>query len=207
MEASVTQNNPRENSEPMTRPRLTQLFRRLPIPGNRLFWKPRLRLEPIVPAMAETLVRIHHHAVHGGEARRYYSPAILDAWSPPVTRERVREFRQKLIKGPLVGRIAYLNQEAVGFGILNLSQKRLGALYVKAGLRGKQVGGRLLAALERIAVEKGYDRLALDASLNAAPFYRKQGYTALGPDIFRLPGGVEMACVNMEKTFQNKNIR
>ncbi len=55
-------------------------------------------------------------AVHHGDARRYYSPAILDAWSPAVTPERIREFRQKLIKSPIVGRIGYLNQKPVGSG-------------------------------------------------------------------------------------------
>jgi len=163
------------------------------------------KTESAEPEVIETIVRIHHDAVHQGEARQFYGQEILNDWSPPVTKQRIRDLKQKMSESHSVGVIGCLNGEPAGFGILDLYQERIGAIYVKAAFTGRGIGKRLLQELEKIALQKGHEKLKLDSSLNAKTFYQKHGYTQLLEGFFQLPTGRQMACVEMSKTLTSKS--
>jgi len=163
------------------------------------------KTESAEPEVIETIVRIHHDAVHQGEARQFYGQEILNDWSQPLTKQRILDLKQKMAESRSVGLISCLNGEPVGFGILDLDQERIGAIYVKAAFTGRGIGKRLLQELEKIALQKGHGKLKLDSSLNAKAFYQKHGYTQLVEGFFQLPTGRRMACVKMSKTLTSKS--
>ena len=158
-----------------------------------------IKIEYVAPEMAETIVRIHHNAVHQGTAWQFYPKEILNDWSPPITRDRIIGFKQKMIESHAVGLIAYVNGEPLGFGIIDIDQKRIGAIYVKAAFTKLRIGSRLLEELEKIARQNGLTRLQLDSSINAQTFYQSHGYIQIAEDFFCLPNGKRMACVKMTK--------
>lgn len=163
-----------------------------------------LILKAIRPESAETIVTIHYDAVHEGNARRFYHQKLLNAWSPPVTPQRIQGMRQKMRETHPEGFIASIGGEAVGFGLLDLELGRIGAIYVKAAFTGNRIGSRILQALEDIAISNGCTKLELEASLNAKPFYEQHGYNQTAEAFFTLPSGVQMQCVKMNKPLQNK---
>lgn len=158
-----------------------------------------IKIEYTTPDMAEMFVRIQHNAVHHGQAWQFYSKEILDDWAPPITKERINEFKRKMIERHSVGLIAYADCEPLGFGIIDLYQKRIGAIYVKLESSGLHIGGRLFHELETIARQNGITQLKLDSSLNAKTFYLSNGYIEIAEDFFSLPNGRRMACVKMSK--------
>jgi putative acetyltransferase len=89
----------------------------------------------------------------------------------------------------------------VGMGILDPGQRQIAALYVAPGFHGQGVGTRLLAALEKAALDAGADQLELGATLNSRGFYRRHGYLETGRDFHELPNGIRLECIRMKKTF------
>jgi len=104
-----------------------------------------------------------------------------------------------MIESHAVGLIAYADGEPLGFGIIDLNQERIGAIYVKAAFNKLHIGGRLLRELEEIAYQNGLTQLQLDSSVNAKAFYLSHGYMEIAEDFFCLPNGRRMACVKMLK--------
>ncbi len=61
-------------------------------------------------------------------------------------------------------------------GTIGFDGERISALFVSPDRQGKGVGSRLLEFVEERARAGGRKRIVVDASLTAAPFYRKNGY-------------------------------
>ncbi len=146
-----------------------------------------------LPAIA----RIYQNAIRHS-ARSHYRPEQLEAW--------IGDYDAKLKN--FVTRYLALVAEAgsgiVGFVTLEPEIGRVRACYVKPGFAGRSVGGRLLEVLEEQARGLGLARLTLDASLNAAGFYRKQGYIQAGPGYrVTLDNDVELEGIPMEKPLQS----
>ncbi|MNJ70309.1 hypothetical protein D3C77_667580 [compost metagenome] len=66
--------------------------------------------------------------------------------------------------------------------------------YMQQGL-GKQ----MLAFLEALARNLGLAQVNLDATLNAAAFYRQCGYVGEATALYHSPRGIDLACVPMTK--------
>ncbi|MGI2258796.1 hypothetical protein [Shewanella sp. GXUN23E] len=61
----------------------------------------------------------------------------------------------------------------------------------------------MITFLESMAASRGFIALTLEATLNAASFYRRCGYGGEGKEvdaIYHLPRGVDLPCVRMSKT-------
>lgn len=102
-------------------------------------------------------------AIYAEVARRF------DAWNRTVSGWDWTIFSIVLREN---GRIV-----AAGRGVTNMGLVEIRGLWVEAGLRGRGVGRRLLAAIEAEAVRRGCARAALDSYDWQAPgFYERLGY-------------------------------
>ncbi|MBG8559463.1 N-acetyltransferase [Pseudomonas sp. FBF18] len=58
---------------------------------------------------------------------------------------------------------------------------------------------QMLAFLEALARNLGLAQVNLDATLNAAAFYRQCGYVGEATALYHSPRGIDLACVPMTK--------
>lgn len=89
--------------------------------------------------------------------------------------------------------------EPVATGMLDPAYREVGALFVLPGFIGRGFGRQMLEHLEQVALELGIEEVVLDATLNAAQFYRSRGYEGCGQSIYHSPSGLELACIPMVK--------
>ena len=73
------------------------------------------------------------------------------------------------------------------------------AMFVRADWTRRGLGTRILEASETAAREEGFRTLNLMATLPGVPLYERYGFVAVREDIIRMPDGVEIASVEMEK--------
>lgn len=138
--------------------------------------------------------RVHAAAVRGIPTG-VYTQEEIQAWAVPRDPSdyqesiRTKEFFVAEDEGAIVG-----------FGVLNQEFGEVEAVYVipAAGRRG--IGLEVLRKLEARANDLGITELRLNASLNAAAFYKRAGYVAQEPSKYLLLTGVEIACIPMVKT-------
>lgn len=95
-----------------------------------------------------------------------------------------------------------IDGEPVATCMLDLANNEVGALFVLPGFIGRGFGQQMLAYLEALAQELGIEELILDATLNAADFYRRCGYEGSEPAIYHSPSGLQLACIPMRKRFR-----
>jgi GNAT superfamily N-acetyltransferase len=95
--------------------------------------------------------------------------------------------------------LGWVNDEPVATGMLDLDNNEVGALFVLPQFTGRGYGKAMLDHLEALARELELAEVVLDATLNAASFYRACGYVGEQPAIYRSPSGLELACIPMTK--------
>lgn len=89
--------------------------------------------------------------------------------------------------------------EPVATGMLDLARREIGAIFVLPGFMQQGLGLKMLEHLEALARSLGIKEVNLDATLNAAAFYRRCGYVGDTPAIYHSPSGLELACIPMLK--------
>lgn len=89
--------------------------------------------------------------------------------------------------------------EPVATGMLDLEQREIGAIFVMPDFMQRGLGLQMLGFLESVARELGLEEVCLDATLNAADFYRRSGYTGEQTAIYHSPSGLQLACIPMVK--------
>ena len=102
----------------------------------------------------------------------------------------------------LMGKPFYLgcvDGEPVATGMLDPDHREVGALFVLPGFIGRGIGGQMLEHLEQVALALGIEEVVLDATLNAADFYRSRGYEGSEQSIYHSPTGLDLACIPMVK--------
>ncbi|MBN3766126.1 GNAT family N-acetyltransferase [Burkholderia sp. Ac-20365] len=85
-------------------------------------------------------------------------------------------------------------------GMLTPSTRQVDAIFVSPSHMGKGLGRHMLSFIEARATDHALDSLRLDATLNAASFYRRFGWSGEAISTYRSPGGLELACIPMTKT-------
>jgi GNAT superfamily N-acetyltransferase len=95
--------------------------------------------------------------------------------------------------------LGYVDGDPVATGMLDLANNEIGALFVLPGFTGRGIGKQVLAYLEALARELGIEEVILDATLNAADFYRRCGYVGTEQAIYHSPSGLQLACIPMRK--------
>jgi len=141
----------------------------------------------------EEIARMHRESIRI-LCSEHYDACLLAGWiellSPEIYASALAE--KWMIVAEEEGKI-------VGMGILDPGQRRIAALYVAPGFHGQGVGTRLLAALEKAALDEGADHLELGSTLNACGFYRRHGYLEESRDFHELPNGIRLECIRMKK--------
>ena len=124
---------------------------------------------------------------------RHYPEATLCAWVDGAPSDAW---------AAIVERGFYLaldNDCPVGTGMLTVESGQVDAIFVQPSHMGRGIGRRMLEYLEALARESGLVDLRLDATLNAAPFYREHGWVGDSVSTYRSPRGLELACIPMTK--------
>jgi putative acetyltransferase len=91
-------------------------------------------------------------------------------------------------------------RRACRYGILNAASAEVDALFVEPAQHGSGTGALPMKAVEDAARATGCERLFLSASLNAVPFYRRAGFTAVREEMYPHRPGIEIPSVFMEKS-------
>lgn len=87
----------------------------------------------------------------------------------------------------------------VATGMLDLENSEIGAIFVLPDFMGQGLGLKILNYVECLARDLGLEEVNLDATLNAAEFYRRCGYVGNESAVYHSPSGLELACVPMVK--------
>ena len=95
--------------------------------------------------------------------------------------------------------LGWVNDEPVATGMLDLDNNEVGALFVLPAFTGRGYGKTMLDHLEKLARELAIEEVVLDATLNAASFYRACGYVGEEQAVYHSPSGLALACIPMVK--------
>jgi GNAT superfamily N-acetyltransferase len=95
--------------------------------------------------------------------------------------------------------LGWLNGEPIATGMLDSANNEVGALFVLPAFTGRGYGKAVLDHLEHVARELAIEEVVLDATLNAASFYRACGYVGDEQAIYHSPSGLQLACIPMKK--------
>jgi putative acetyltransferase len=131
---------------------------------------PTLGLRPFLPADAPLLAEIFRTSIEeltGDD----YNESQQEAWMSAAEDEDA--FAGRLAKELTL--VATLEGTSVGFASLK-GTEHIDMLYVHPAVAGQGVATMLVDALERLAVNRGAQRLTVDASDNARNFFDKRGY-------------------------------
>jgi GNAT superfamily N-acetyltransferase len=95
--------------------------------------------------------------------------------------------------------LAWVDGTIAATGMLDLRSGELGALFVLPSFMGQGIARKMVEHLEGIARAEGLEAIHLDATLNAAAFYRRCGYVGDALSTYQSPFGLELSCIPMRK--------
>jgi putative acetyltransferase len=156
-----------------------------------------ITIRPAEIADARGILEAHYSAVHETAFRDYPVP-VLNAWSGPVTPERIEWYLARSFPYETT-LVAEVDGAIAGFGAIVETENELRAVYVSARFGNRGIGSALLEGLERRARDKGCMELHMDSSLTAVGFYRRHGFIEISRGDHTLWSGRKMACVRMRK--------
>jgi len=113
------------------------------------------------------------------------------------TRGKAEDGYSALMEKPFY--LGWLNGEPIATGMLDPANDEVGALFVLPAFTGRGYGKAMLDLLEQVARELAIEEVVLDATLNAASFYRACGYVGDEQAIYHSPSGLQLACIPMKK--------
>jgi GNAT superfamily N-acetyltransferase len=155
-----------------------------------------LTISTAVSGDAMAMMEVHREAVFA-KAAGHYSRAMLEAWAPGATADRVAHVEQEIANPAFIVLVAEAAGDLIGFAMAVPSKGELNAIYIKPNRVGG-VGRALLAEIEGRAFALT-DRLACDASLNAEEFYKANGYQAEALIRHDILSGTAVPCIRMSK--------
>jgi putative acetyltransferase len=158
---------------------------------------PTLAMRPFLAADAPLLAEIFRASVEELGAEDY-SDAQIEAWVSAVDDEAV--FGKKL--GEQLTLIATMDGSPVGFASLK-GNDGIDMLYVHPAAAGQGAASMLVDALEKLATARGAQKLKVEASDTAEPFFRGRGYVPMQRNSVSL-GGEWLANTTMEKPLGGK---
>lgn len=127
------------------------------------------------------------------QCQAHYPAELLEVWtSGEMTEQFVRFVVEHFY-------VATVRDEVVGSGAVDLGSGKLDGLFVRPDMMGRGVGRQIVAHLEAAARAAGLTRLTLDATLNAAGFYRRCGFVGETVGAYHSPRGITLQCIPMVK--------
>lgn len=124
----------------------------------------------------------------------HYAQSVLDIWLASPAPDSLARL--------VAAGVATVAEEAghtLGYAAVDVASGEVDAVFVEPREHGRGVGAMLLAACEDMARTAGCQHLHLSASLNAVPFYRRAGFTALREELYPHRSGIGIPSVYMEK--------
>lgn len=98
-----------------------------------------------------------------------------------------------------IGYVATLNDVVVGTGMLDLKSGQVDMIFVQPSHMGCGIGRTMMFYLENLAIAAGLAQMKLDATLNAASFYRACGFEGDTVAKYESPRGISLDCIPMIK--------
>ncbi|MDH6148680.1 MULTISPECIES: GNAT family N-acetyltransferase [Paraburkholderia] len=123
----------------------------------------------------------------------HYPAAALSAWVNGAPTEKWASVVERDFY------VATDEDVVIGTGMLTVANGQVDAIFVRPSHMGLGIGREMLQFLESLAVDHGVTTMHLDATLNAAPFYRHCGWSGDSVSTYRTARGLELACVPMTK--------
>lgn len=123
----------------------------------------------------------------------HYPPEVIAPWSasPPPS-----QYARLLSQGGCV--VAEDGQGGLlGFGVFDADANEVDALFVNPDHGGQGIGQALMQRL--LAMADREREVVLSASLNAVPFYQRQGFVSVREEAYPHPSGVALASVSMRR--------
>ncbi|ENB4166311.1 TPA: GNAT family N-acetyltransferase [Stenotrophomonas maltophilia] len=125
----------------------------------------------------------------------HYPPEVIAPWSasppPPPS-----QYARLLGQGGCV--VAEDGQGGLlGFGVFDADANEVDALFVDPDRGGQGIGQALMQRL--LAMADREREVVLSASLNAVPFYQRQGFISVREEVYPHPSGVALASVSMRR--------
>lgn len=113
-----------------------------------------------------------------------YTPAQLEVWTAGAAEDGYCDLMKKHFY------LGCIQGEPVATGMLDLERREIGAIFVLPGFMQRGIGKRILDYLECLARDLGLVEVKLDATLNAADFYRRCGFVGEQTAIYPSPSGL-----------------
>lgn len=155
-----------------------------------------VEIGPATEADAARIWKVRTAAITG-LCGGHYPAEIVNAWAAvPLHQGFIDLLREMPF---FVGRNAH---GIVASGFLDLERARVEGMFVLPGFTRRGIGRAILRRLEDVARAEGLPRLSLDSTLNAAPFYARQGYVELSAGSWHHPGGFDIGCIHMQKLLE-----
>lgn len=144
-----------------------------------------VRFREATPSDAETLWWTKHAAIDSIDSD-VYSDRQLRAWKPDGT--AVSDFERAIESDTFEAILATVDGKDAGYGVLNVEDERIDAVYVNPDHMGQGIATSLVAQLESRARMHDIDKLEIVASLNARSFYERLDYSDSGRKVRTLEG-------------------
>lgn len=151
-----------------------------------------LEIRRAKPSDAQTAFEIRLQAIRHQCIGAYTTEQML-AWTAGAAEDGYDVLMEKHFY------LGCVDGEPVATGMLDLESSEIGAIFVLPGFMRQGIGLKILNHLEDLARDLGLEEVNLDATLNAADFYRRCGYVGDEPAIYHSPSGLQLACVPMVK--------
>lgn len=148
------------------------------------------------PSDSATILSLKQAAI-GSIDSDQYTAAELEAWRPDD--DAVSAFERAIESERFVVRLAVDDGDAAGYGVLNIPENRIDAVFVHPDHRGQGIASSLVGQLELQAQMHGIPELKIVASLNAKSFYSSLNYWDFGTET-RTIDGVDVEFAIMRKT-------
>ncbi|MGI9278041.1 MAG: GNAT family N-acetyltransferase [Endozoicomonas sp.] len=129
------------------------------------------------------------------ECKAHYSDEVLTLWTEGSATEKFMDTVEQKFH------VVMMEGEVAGTGMINTENGMIDAIFVDPQFMGMGVARMMMAHLEQLAKEAGLCQMKLDSTLNAAPFYRRCGFTGDKVSTYHSPRGIQLACIPMTKTF------
>ena len=144
------------------------------------------------PRDAAAMARLYHDTIRRVNVRDY-APGQIVAWAgagPDPAKWEARLATRRTF-------VACRGGDVLGFAEL-AAGGHVDAVYVHHAHQGQGIASRLLARIEQEAALRGVDRLYVEASITARPFFERRGFTVVkAQDVARR--GVVFRNYRMEK--------
>lgn len=148
-------------------------------------------IKPLQTADIPKIVKIHKRCIKITNAKTY-NPEIIEAWLSQINEDNV------IIQLNSTSWIAITTNEGlVGFAQYCIEDAELYQIQIDPKYQGQGFGKKLYKYIEQEFINAKTNKIALNATLNAVPFYTSLGFANTGNICF---DGIDM--VKMEKTLK-----